>query len=299
MITLRALLSSLTARLEHAGIDSSRLSAELLLAHAMGLERDALVKELIMTPGKPLEEAVLSHADALVQRRAEGEPVAYIIGVKEFYGRKFHVTPATLVPRPDTETLVEAALAFASPQAASTMPLTFLDLGTGSGAIAVTLALELPFWHGLAVDISPEALAVAGKNAHALGASNLAFACHDFLQPGLPPGPYSMLLANPPYVSEEEYGTLSREVTGFEPKTALVPAASNADGFEHLFAILDLGARMLHPGGLLLMEMGCTQGAALLSRAKTSPAWTECRILHDLAGLPRVFHAIRKGVSHA
>lgn len=293
MPTLRELLASYTVRLENAGADSPRLSAELLLAHSMGVERGDIIKKCIMNPGEMLDGKTAARAETLIRRRENGEPAAYILGAKEFYGRRFQVTPATLVPRPDTETLVEAALVFAASHAGPHSPLSFIDLGTGSGAIAVTLALELPSWRGLAVDISSEALAVAARNARNLGASNLAFACCDFLSPELPQGPYDLLVANPPYVSEREYGALSREVTDFEPKSALVPAAPNADGFEHLFAVMNMGTRMLRPGGLLLMEMGFTQGDTLLRRAQASSAWADCRILHDLAGLPRVFRATR------
>lgn len=292
MTTMHALLALFTKRLTAAAVDSPRLSAEVLLAFAMNMERSALVKECIEHPDRELDPALRATAESLVRRREKGEPVAYITGRKEFYGRDFTVTPATLIPRPDTETLVEAALAFAASSPPPHAP-SFIDLGTGSGAIAVTLALELPYWQGTAVDISPDALRIAERNARDLGASNLRFLVRDFLGPDLSRGPYGMVLANPPYVSEREYLILSPEVAEYEPKSALVPPGDDADGLEHLFAVLDKAAELLVPGGLLLMEMGCTQGDALLAKASPLPLWRDCGIIPDLSGLPRVFRAVR------
>ncbi len=293
MVALRTLLTQYTERLCRARVDSPRLSAELLLAYGMGIPRAELLKNLVMDPCAAVAPGVAERTDACIARREAGEPVAYITGVKEFYGRDFSVTPATLIPRPDTETLVEAALAFAREN--SRIQKAFIDLGTGSGAIAVTLALELPLWRGVAVDISRAALRVAERNAATLGAANLSFAQSDFLGPDLPPGPYGMVLANPPYLSEEEYRAVSREVAGFEPKSALVPLEGTAAGLEHLFAILLAAPRLLVPGGLLLLEMGWTQGDALTRQAHASSAWTGIRILRDLAGRQRVFSAVRAG----
>jgi release factor glutamine methyltransferase len=290
---LRALLADYTARLESAGVDSPRLSAEVLLARAMEISRAELLKTLLMEPEKTVPQSNAARAAAYVARRQTGEPVAYITGVKEFYGRNFAVAPATLIPRPDTETLIDAALVFAGCR----MPADrqrFIDLGTGSGAIAVTLALELPSWKGIAVDISPEALAVAEQNAGALGAVNLDCILCDYLGPDLPQGPYDMVAANPPYVGEEEYRGLSSEIRCFEPQSALVPPFPGSTGLEHLAAILGMAERLLSPGGLLLMEMGHTQGGALMDAALPAPAWTECRVINDLAGLPRVFQALRR-----
>ena len=290
-MTFRDALTSFTARLTAAGADSPRLSAEVLLAFAMDAERDDLLKTLLLFPEKEAGEDTLLRAESFVRRREAGEPVAYITGAKEFYGRDFAVTPATLIPRPDTETLVEAALSFARSYQPCRQP-SFIDLGTGSGAIAVTLALELPAWRGTGIDISPGALSVAKRNATALGADNLEFALRDFLGPDILRGSHDMVLANPPYVSEREYRILSPEVANFEPKSALVPDEADPDGTAHLFALLGVAERILVPGGLLLMEMGCTQGTALMERTGVSSAWENCRIIHDLAGLPRVFHAV-------
>lgn len=294
MAGIRELLTQYTSRLEKAAVDSPRLSAEVLLAHAMGISRNELIKKLLTSPEFPVPAPVSTSGDGYITRRESGEPVAYITGVKEFYGRGFFVSPATLVPRPDTETLIEEALSFAANHRCPSP--SFLDLGTGSGAIAVTMALELPKWRGTAVDISETALQMARRNAMALGAENIDFAVCDFLGDTLPQGPYDMVLANPPYVSEQEYSGLSREVALYEPKNALVPPYANSDGLEHLYAIMEIAERLLTPEGLLLMEMGCTQGEALLGKAKSSDSWTEPSIISDLAGLPRVFRARKRKI---
>jgi len=291
MQTLRETITRFTSRLHAANVDSPRLSTEVLLAFALQRERSDLIKDLLLHPDLPVDEATLGIAENLIQRREKGEPVAYITGRKEFYGRDFLVTPATLIPRPDTETLVETAINFA--KSYTQVNPCFIDLGTGSGAIAVTLAVELSAWHGTAVDISLDALRVAEQNALRLGATNLDFVLCDFLSPQLPHGPYNMVLANPPYVSEEEYRTLSHEVAGFEPKSALVPPADKTEGLRHLVGILHRAEGLLVPGGLLLMEMGCTQGDALLKEASVLSSLCDCHVIHDLAGLPRVFHAVR------
>lgn len=292
MPRLKETLRDYTARLTKSDVDSPRLSAEVLLAFAMDVPRSELLKELIIRPETELTDSIVARAETLMVRREAGEPAAYIIGVKEFYGRDFTVTHTTLIPRPDTETLIDAALEFAVPYAAATPK--FMDMGTGSGAIAVTLALELPTWQGIAVDISPEALSVAKVNAHTLGATNVCFLQEDFLSPELPRGPYDVIVANPPYISEKEYAELSREVAGFEPKSALVPNVPQASGLECLFAIMDKTTEFLCPGGLLLMEMGHAQGDALLCHAAISEqTWENVRILPDMAGFPRIFHAVR------
>lgn len=289
MAGIRELLRQYADRLEKAGIDSPRLSAEVLLAEAMRISRPELLKTLLLSPDREAG----ADAEVFITRRECGEPVAYITGRKEFFGRDFVVTRATLIPRPDTEILIECALAFAASYSPPELP-QFMDMGTGSGAIAVTLALELPGWQGLAVDISREALVVAERNAQALGAANVHFLQRDFLSPLLPPSPYDLVAANPPYVSAAEYAALSREITAYEPKSALVPDAQNATGLECLLAIMDKAETLLRQGGLLLMEMGCTQGDALLEHAASKGgAWRDARILPDLAGLPRVFRATR------
>ena len=290
-MTLDAALRTYSHLLTAAGVDSPSLSAELLLAEAMGLSRQRLITQRIMNPDALLAPADREKADAFMARRAAGEPTAYILGRKEFFGREFLVTPATLIPRPETELLVETALDFAASEHRDAG--NFADFGTGSGAIAVSLALELPAWQGLALDISRDALTAARHNAARLGAHPLRFLQADFPSPldsSIPACSLDLLLANPPYVSETEYALLSPEIRLYEPRSALVPGAC---GTEHAAAVCREAARTLRPGGLLLMEMGMSQGDALL--AMLEPAtWRTAAILPDLAGLPRVVAARRR-----
>ena len=298
---LRAALHFCSARLEQSGADAPRLSAELLLAKALGLDRNALLKRLILEPKAVLPRPALQEFAELIARRAAGEPAAYILGRKEFYGREFAVTPDTLIPRPETELLIDLALEYGrGPGFAGATP-SFADFGTGTGCIAVTLALELPGWRGIAVEKSPSALRVARDNAARLGAKNLCLALGDFRIPPVAPASLDLLISNPPYVGEAEYRTLSREVRAFEPKSALVPCSGNrrtqagrlsgippageASGLEDAEALLELARTLLKPGGLLLMETGSTQGPALLSRLQ---GWSKARLHKDLAGLDRV-----------
>jgi len=295
--SLHTALHSCTEHLEQSGADAPRLSAELLLAKALGLDRSALLRRLFLEPQSPLPEAALREFAALTARRAAGEPAAYILGYKEFYGREFTVTPDTLIPRPETELLVDLALNYALNSGiagAGSIPY-FTDFGTGSGCIAVTLALELPGWRGLAVEKSPAALRVAKANALRLCAEKLCFTLADFRMPPVSPASLDMLISNPPYVSEAEYHTISRTVRAFEPKSALVPCSSGGSpagstGLEDAVALIELARVLLKPGGLLLMEIGHAQGPTLLPRLQ---GWTGVQLHQDLAGLDRVISGIR------
>jgi release factor glutamine methyltransferase len=307
--SLRAVLTRMTRRFAASAVDSPRLSAELLLAESLGLDRSGLLKRLILNPESPVPEAALANCESLARRRASGEPAAYILGRKEFYGRTFAVSPACLVPRPETELLVDLAIRFMRGNEAPGAGL-FADFGTGSGCIAVTLALEMPAWQGFALDNSVEALRLAARNAALLAAPNLAFALADFTRPPLGPSSLHLLLSNPPYVSQAEYEKLDPEVRRFEPKSALVPAAfphpfapsaegsatEAAAGLEAALSILASAAVLLRPGGLLLLEMGCAQ-AKNLRNACVPDRWTEPAAHRDLAGLDRVLAVRKKGCS--
>lgn len=294
---LQALINSFVLRLRQSGTDSPHLSAEVLLAHALGLERNELLKRLILEPETKISAKELQRAESFVTRRENGEPVAYIVGAKEFYGRDFNVSPATLVPRPETELLVELALEEAARLALDRGGL-FADFGTGTGCIAVTLALDLPRWRGLALDISDDALRVARTNARLHQADNLLLARADFTAPPLAPDSLDILISNPPYVSEKEYAALDREVREFEPKPALVPVLSRPDpalperisGLEHIRVIINEAKRLLKPDGLLLMEIGHRQGSAVFDALSRS-GWGEGILHKDLAGLDRVLIA--------
>jgi release factor glutamine methyltransferase len=258
----------------------------MLLCHVLGLDRPALAAH----PDVPIPFPLAERLDGLLARREKGEPVAYLLGRKEFYGRSFEVCPATLVPRPETELLVDEALRLL-PESATDI----VDLGTGSGCLAVTLLLERPAWTGVALDISRDALNTAGRNAERLGAaSRLAFVHADFTRPDFwreLPGEPRMVISNPPYVTEKEYETLEPAVRLYEPRQALV---SGPDGLEHARAVVEAAGRALPGGGLLLMEHGSGQGEA--ARALCSPAtWEKAATARDLAGRDRCLVARRRG----
>ncbi|MEG6504813.1 HemK/PrmC family methyltransferase [Nitratidesulfovibrio sp. 1201_IL3209] len=302
--------------------DAPRLTAELFVARALGLPRQDLLLRLAMHPTAPVPEDALARAATLLARRAAGEPTAHVLGEREFYGRDFLVTPATLIPRPETELLVETALSLA-PRGAR-----FADCGTGTGCIAVTLCAERNDLSGMACDISPGALAVAARNmiAHLGGgehpggaqpgdgwpdtARRAAFSrCQpvlaDFTRPLFRDGSLDLLVSNPPYVSETEHAGLTPEVRDREPRAALVPCAGGglddaataqgrADGLGHARVLVAEAGRVLRPGGLFLMEFGSAQGQAVADLfAPHAPLWARVDIRKDLAGLDRFVVAAR------
>jgi release factor glutamine methyltransferase len=252
------------------GVDSPRLTGELLLSHALGCDRVRLYLDF----DKPLGEPELAAFRELVKRRAEGEPTAYLVGRREFYGRPFRVTPAVLVPRPETELLVEAALA-ALPEGGSA-----LDLCTGSGAIAVSLALEKAGARVAATELSPTALEVARENAAALGAT-VELLQGDLFAPLAADRRFDVVVSNPPYVPSGELPGLSREVRR-EPPLAL---DGGADGLALLRRIVTETPRFLTPGGTLLLEMHESHSEALPALCRQAGFAAEPR--KDLAGLWR------------
>jgi len=280
--TIAEALRAATAELSALGLDAPRLSAELLAAKALGTTRLGL----ILRARDPLEGQPLNAFSSLMDRRAKGEPVAYLLGEKEFYGLAFRVTPDVLIPRPDTELIVEEALRlFPAPAA-----LRFADFGTGSGALAVSLAHVFPNARGIAVDLSPKALDVARHNACEHGvAERLEFLCADFTTLELAPGSLDLVVANPPYVTEDEYALLSPEVREFEPQIALL---SPDAGLAHIRGLAPVAARALKPGGVLLCEFGSGQGRAVLELFNDpASGFVQPVILRDYAGLDRVLRA--------
>jgi release factor glutamine methyltransferase len=278
--TVRDILTKSESYLADKGVDSPRLSAQMLLAHVLGLERLGLFLDM----DRPLSGDELARCRDLVARRGRGEPAAYLVGGREFYGLEFAVGPDVLIPRPETEGLVERAEALFPKDAA----FRFADLGTGSGCLAVTLAVLFPDSAGVAVDISEKALAVARENARRHGVSErIEFVRGDFSCLGDRAKAFGLMVANPPYVSQAEYLALSPEVAGFEPRSALVPesdAPAGATGCE-CFPVLARAARTcLAPGGVLLMEMGCAQADA--ARAAFA-GFGGLTVHRDLAGLDR------------
>jgi release factor glutamine methyltransferase len=285
--TIRDTLTAFSALLAGKAVDSPRLSAELLLAHVLRTDR----LQLLVRRGHMLTEKEYAQAEKLILRRAAGEPVAYLTGSREFYGREFAVSTDTLIPRPDTELLIDTLKKEYPPHAA----LRFADLGTGSGCIAVSVAAEMPSAHGTAVDISSGALHTARENAarHRV-ADRVAFVQADFTSPLFRPASFDVVLSNPPYVSATEYETLSPEVRCHEPQRALVPDTPASTGLEHAAALLPLAFGWLKPGGLFLMEFGWKQGPDIMAMVKAQHGqWTVAVILQDLAGRDRALYARR------
>jgi release factor glutamine methyltransferase len=282
--TVREALALAVRALAASGADSPRLTAELFAARAFGLSRVELITRDADAPAPEQLEAL----HALVARRAAGEPAAYILGEREFYGLPLRVTPDVLIPRPETECLVEEVQRLFPPSA----PLVFADFGTGSGALAVALAHEFPAARGLAVDLSAQALAIARENAEANGvADRLEFRNADFTALEFPPATFDCIVSNPPYVTEDEYAGLEREVRGHEPRLALV---SPEQGLAHIRGLLPVAAQALRPGGVLLVEHGCDQGpAARALAADPTLGFTAVATLKDYAGLDRILKAVR------
>ncbi len=260
-----------------AATDAPRLEAEVLLAHVTGLPRAALLAH----PDRPLGSGQRARYQALVRRRAAGYPLPYLTGRVEFYGLEFAVSPAVLIPRAETETLVDLALA--------RRPQRVVDVGTGSGCLAVALAVHLPTAHVIATDLSAPALRVAAANVRRHGVEErIRLIRCDLTAPLV--GPFDLVIANPPYVARWEWPRLPASVRRYEPRLAL---DGGSDGLEVLRRLLAAAPRLLGAGGTLLVEIGAGQGAAAAELARA--AWPAARVtIHpDLAGRPRVLEATR------
>jgi release factor glutamine methyltransferase len=279
--TVASLLRWATDYLEGYQVDAPRLSAELLLAQALGLAR----LELYLDRDRPLDAGELASFKKLIIRRREHEPLAYIMGEREFYGLPLKVGPGVLIPRPETELLVEEALA----RLQDTPSARVLDLCTGSGAVALALAQELPQAEVVASDLSEEALAYARQNAQDLGlAERIAWRQGDLwdaVAGGGAGGFFDLITANPPYVALKEQDDLPREVKDYEPTTALL---AGVDGMDYIKDII-VGARaFLKSGGWLLVEMGAGQAEAALREARLAEIYQQAETARDLAGHQRV-----------
>ncbi len=286
-LRIQDLLVEAELRLRAAGIDGSRLEAEYLVQELLGMGRS----QLFLHAHDPVPAEVVARFGRVLARRCQREPVQYIFGSLEFWSREFVVSPDVLVPRPETEFLIEQALARV--RAGSALPRLVLDLCTGSGVIAVVLALELdrPV---LAVDRSPAALAVARRNVqrHRVG-DRVMVLCADLFS-ALPDRPcFDLVVSNPPYVAEHEMETLDPEVRDWEPRLAL---AGGRDGLDVIRRIAARCAAHLRPGGWLFMEIGCDQGRAVRALF-SSPrhGFTDVAVVADHAGRPRVLQARKRG----
>ena len=288
--TIREAFIEASSFLSGCGITEPQRSAQLLLEHVLGLEGAAYYMAL----PEPFPEGRRESWERAVSRRGAGEPAQYIIGVQEFYGIPFEVTPAVLIPRPETELLVEAVLAPAErlwPEGAdgAQRKLECADIGTGSGAIAVTLALHAPRWHVRASDISADALRVAARNAAANGAQ-VAFAEGNLLEPFA--GAWlDILVSNPPYIPAADIPGLQREVRDHEPRTAL---DGGTDGLAPYRLMLEQLPLLQAPPRLIAFELGQGQAREVAQLLRAAGHWDEIIVVPDLAGIER--HVI--GVSN-
>lgn len=268
MTDIATALRDAAARLETVS-DTPRLDAELLMAHALGIERPALLLD-------PSRFAVPRDFGALVARRMGHEPVAYILGYRDFWTIRLKVAPGVLIPRPDSETLIEAALSRIDDRDA---PLRLLDLGTGPGTLLLALLSELPETAGLGVDASPAALALAGENAEALGMADRAvFRESDWASEVA--GDFDLILCNPPYIADSE--ALMPDVADYEPAGALFAGADGLDDYRRI--IPDLG-RLLAPGGAAILEIGHRQRISVSQLAEKAGFAVTCK--QDLGGRDR------------
>jgi release factor glutamine methyltransferase len=268
--------------LTEASATIARRDAEVLLAHL--LERDRAW--LFAHPEAALTTAQLTEFCAMVSRRAAREPLQYITGVQEFFGLPLRVTPDTLIPRPETEHLVEAVLAWAAAQPPTLLRLRLVDVGTGSGAIAIALAKQVPDAEISAGDVSTAALAVARDNAERLHA-RVHFVASDLLEAFAEQPLFDAIVTNPPYVPDVDGAMLQAEVRDFEPRVALF---GGTDGLDLYRRLIPAAHSALRPGGLLAMEFGFGQQEPL---SDLLAGWRDVRFIEDYAGIPRIVLAER------
>lgn len=286
--TIGRLLTWTTDYLKRQQSPNSRLDAELLLAESCGCQRI----ELYTRYEQPVDDAVRARFREMVKRRAEGVPVAYLLGRREFYSLNFAVTPDVLIPRPETEFAVIAVLDRLKERPAGAPPPRIVDVGTGSGAIAVTIARHAPSAQVTAVDISRPALAVARGNAVQHGVEQrLAFVEGDLLAALPETEPFDIVVSNPPYVSAAELVALAPEVRNHEPHLALVGGES---GTEVIARLIPQAAERLVAGGWLVMEISPMIEAQVRDLLATDGRWESTRVIKDLAQLARIVEARRR-----
>lgn len=258
------------------GVDNPRLDAEVLLSHILNKDR----MYLYVNFDQPLQTAELTAFREAVKKRALRLPVAYITGTKEFMGINFKVSPAVLIPRPDTEILVEAALS----RLEKIDQPTILDIGTGSGAILISVLAKLKLARGMAIDISNEALAVAAENARSSGvADRVTFCQGDLFQP-VSGRYFDAILSNPPYIPEDDIARLAPEVRR-EPRLAL---AGGKDGLDFYRRIISEGSRFITPDGFIAVEVGIGQAHALAELVSNTGTFAVDEIIKDYSGIERV-----------
>ncbi len=281
--SIAAILYRAEQSLRAAGLDTPRLDAEVLLAHALGIDRATLLARL----KEPLPSTTQSTFAALLERRLQHEPVAYLVQHREFFGLDFYVDRRVLIPRPETELLVERVLQLYAASAPHSHPWTIADVGTGSGCIAIALAVHLPEALIYGLDISEDALAVAQINVerHGVG-ERVRLVRSDLLADLSPDLQFDIIVANLPYVATTEWAALPRTVGAYEPvATALM---AGPEGLDLIARLLPQAAQRLKPGGVLLLEIGAQQGATVATLAREAFPQATIEVLPDLAGLDRV-----------
>lgn len=278
MDTIDSLLRHARRALEQAGVDTPALDARILVRAVTGLDDAAL----IVRGGDAVPAGAGDALAVLLARRAGGEPVSRILGVREFYRRTFAITPDTLDPRPDTEILIDRALGWAKAQ---NRRLRILDLGTGSGCILVTLLAELPDATGIGVDLNPGAVDVSRENAvkHGVESRTRVFQGNWF-DPLPPAERFDLIVANPPYIPEKDIESLAREVRNHDPILALTGGNDGLDPYKIIFPALK---NHLFPGGMAFLEFGFGQAESLARLVDDSGLFLS-RITPDLGGIPRV-----------
>lgn len=289
--TVRRALRQATASLSDAGTESAHLDAELLLAEALGLDRSMLYLHY----EAPLEARAEERFRSLLARRVDGEPSAYITGRREFWSLDFLVTPAVIVPRPETEMLVEVAVGlFEAESQISDRKFQILDLGTGSGAISISLAKEIANAEVWATDVSSDALGIARANARRHGVEEkIQFLHGDLFEPVSARGEiFDLIVSNPPYVRRAALETLPRDVRDFEPRVAL---DGGADGLDFYRRIIPGALRYLTMGGFLAVEIGADMGEDVVRLFTDAGGYAPPQLYRDLAGKERIVCARMKG----
>jgi release factor glutamine methyltransferase len=277
-----AALAAATGRLERAAVEGARLDAELLMAAAADTSRAAVI-----SGAAQIDATVMERFERMVTRREAREPLAYIVGHREFFSLEFEVCPGVLVPRPETETLVETALDFLNGR----LSATILDIGTGSGAIAIAVAKNAPAARIVALDISKVSLEVAARNAERHRcADRITFLqgdCFPAFDAARELSPFDLIVSNPPYIAEAEFATLDPEVRDFEPRIAL---AGGRDGMDFYRKIAIGLPRWLKRGGEVMLEVGAGQADAVEALMRAAGCLASVRV-HDLSGVERVVRA--------
>jgi len=284
--TVGATLREGMQRLEQANVPSAPLAAELLLMHALNRDRTYLYAH----PEADVNSAQLEKFDSLINKRAAGMPAQYLTGKQEFWGMDFEVTPDVLIPRPETEHLIEVALSRIG-ELRRNNPLRIADVGTGSGCIAVALAKEFPNANIFATDISPAALTIAQRNAARNNfASRIAFTECNLLE-GIPQQPLmNIIVSNPPYVARKDAASLPIDVREHEPELALF---AGEDGMSIYPPLIEQAKTHLTEGGLLVLELGAGLFEPVSDLLEARSGWTRVSATQDLAGIVRVISAIR------